>query len=57
MSGVQPAGKLISEQSNGTMTVEIGSTSALVGIAVKGKTVFLATPPLVPYTYTFQPAS
>jgi hypothetical protein len=57
VSGVQPAGKLFSEPATGTMTVEVGSTAVLVGVAVKSKTVFLATPGVVPYTYTFAPAS
>ncbi len=57
VSGVQPSGKLVSEAAKGTMTVELGSSSVLVGIAIKGKTVFLAAPHSVPYTYTFVPPS
>jgi cytoskeletal protein RodZ len=57
VSGVQPAGKALSEPAKGTMTVELGSSSALVGIVIKGKTVFFASPHSVPYTYTFVPPS
>jgi len=57
VSGTQPAGRAISEAANGTMTVEVGSSTVLVGIAIKGKTVFLASPHSVPYTYTFVPPS
>jgi hypothetical protein len=57
VSGTQPAGKLLTESAKGTMTVELGSSSVLVGIVIKGKTVFLAAPQSVPYTYTFVPHS
>ncbi|MGA8724242.1 MAG: helix-turn-helix transcriptional regulator [Acidimicrobiales bacterium] len=57
VSSVQPAGKSLSETAKGTMTVELGSSSVLVGISIKGKTVFLATPHVVPFTYTFVPPS
>ncbi len=57
VSGVQPPGKQLSESANGTMTVEVGSSSVLIGIKVKGKTVFLDAPNNVPFTYTFAPAS
>ena len=57
VSSVQPAGKSLSETAKGTMTVELGSSSVLVGISIKGKTVFLATPHVVPFTYTFVPHS
>jgi hypothetical protein len=57
VSGVQPGGKSFSEPAKGTMTVQLGSSSVLVGIVVKGKTVFLAAPHVVPFTYTFVPPS
>ncbi len=57
VSGVQPGGKSFSEPAKGTMTVQLGSSSVLVGIVVKGKTVFLASPHVVPVTYTFVPPS
>jgi hypothetical protein len=57
VTGVQPGGKSFSEPANGTMTVELGSSSVLVGIVIKGKTVFIASPQTVPYTYTFVPHS
>jgi cytoskeletal protein RodZ len=57
VSGVQPGGKLVSEPAKGTMTVELGSSTVLVGIAIKGKTVFLAAPHSVPFTYTFVPTA
>jgi Helix-turn-helix domain len=57
VSGVQSGGKSLSESAKGTMTVELGSSSVFVGIVIKGKTVFFATPHSVPYTYTFVPAT
>jgi len=57
VSSVQSGGKSLSAPAQGTMTVELGSSAVLVGITIKGKTVFLATPHVVPFTYTFVPPS
>jgi hypothetical protein len=37
------------------MTVEVGSSAVVVGIAVKGKVVFYNAPHATPFTYTFAP--
>lgn len=57
VSGVEPAGKSISVPASGTMTVEIGSTAVVLALTVGGKAVFYNTPHIVPFTYTFVPAS
>jgi cytoskeleton protein RodZ len=57
VSGVQTAGKLLTFASDGTMTVQVGSSAVLVGVTVDKKNVFLNAPKAVPYTYTFAPAS
>ena len=56
-SGVQPAGKVLTFPAQGTMTVQVGASSVLVGITIKGKNVFSDAPKTAPFTYTFQPAS
>jgi hypothetical protein len=55
VSGVQPAAKVLTYPSVGTMTVEIGSSAVLVGIAVKGRNAFTDAPRVAPFTYTFTP--
>jgi hypothetical protein len=57
VSGVQPAGKSLSAPARGTMTVEVGSSAVVVGVTVAGTAVFLDAPHVVPFTYTFAPAS
>ncbi len=57
ISGVQAAGTTLRYPSNGTMTVEVGSSAVVTGITVGKKPVFLNTPPAVPFTYTFAPVS
>ncbi len=57
VSGVQPAGKRITVPASGTMTVQVGSSAVVVGIAVDGKLAFLNAPHTTPYTYTFAPAT
>ena len=55
-SGVEPGGKVLAYPADGVMTVEVGSTAVLVGITIKGKPAFTATPKAIPFTYTFAPA-
>ena len=56
VSGVQPAGKLLSFPAKGTMTVQVGASPVVVGITVNGKAAFVDRPHATPYTYTFTPA-
>ena len=56
VSGVQPAGKLLSFPAKGTMTVQVGASAVVVGITVNGKPAFVDRPHATPYTYTFTPA-
>lgn len=56
VSSVQPAGKQLAYPATGTMTVQVGASSVLVGIVVKGRNVLLVSPHFTPYTYTFVPA-
>ncbi len=53
--GVQPAGKKLVFPAKGTMTVQVGSSSVVVGISVKGQVVFYNAPHVTPYTYVFAP--
>jgi Helix-turn-helix domain len=53
--GVQPAGKKLSFPAKGVMTVQVGSSSVVVGVSVKGKVVFYNAPHITPYTYVFTP--
>ena len=55
VSGVQPAGKGLSFPATGTMTVQVGSSKVIVGVAIKGKNAFVTTPRSAPYTYVFAP--
>jgi cytoskeleton protein RodZ len=55
VSGVQPAGKVLTFPATGTMTVQVGASAVVVGVAIKGKTVFFTTPDVTPFTYTFAP--
>ncbi len=57
VSSVQPANKLLSFPATGTMTVQVGASKVLVGVAIKGKSAFVTTPTATPYTYIFAPAS
>lgn len=54
--GVQPPGKLLSFPAKGTMTVQVGASAVLVGVAVSGKAAYINSPHATPYTYTFAPA-
>ncbi len=54
--GVQPAGKRLAFPAQGVMTVQVGSSSVVVGVSVKGKVVFYNAPHVTPYTYVFTPA-
>lgn len=56
-SGVQPGGKVLTFASQGTMTVQVGSSAVLVGVKVKGKNVFTDAPKTAPFTYVFASAS
>lgn len=56
VSGVQPAGKVLSFPATGTMTVQVGASRVIVGVAIKGKSAFVNTPGSTPYTYVFAPA-
>ena len=44
LSGVQPAAKVLSFPSQGTMTVEVGSSAVLVGVTIKGRSAFTQAP-------------
>ena len=55
VSGVQQAGKLLSFPAKGTMTVQVGSAAVAVAIYIDGKGVFLNSPHVTPFTYTFTP--
>ena len=57
LSGVQPAAKVLSFPSQGTMTVEVGSSAVLVGVTIKGRSAFTQAPSSAPFTYTFAPAA
>jgi hypothetical protein len=57
VSGVQDAGKVLKFRAEGAMTVQVGSSSVLVGVTVNNKTVFYTQPKVVPYTYTFTSAA
>jgi hypothetical protein len=56
LSGVQESGKVLAFPADGTMTVEVGSSAVIVGVTVKGKSVFTDIPKTVPFTYTFSAA-
>jgi hypothetical protein len=53
--GIQPAGMHLGYPAAGIMTVEVGDSAVVVGIAVRGKVVFYDAPRLTPFTYTFTP--
>ncbi|HEX3980728.1 MAG TPA: RodZ domain-containing protein, partial [Acidimicrobiales bacterium] len=55
VEGIQNAGMRLGYPATGTMTVEVGSSAVVVGIAVKGKVVFYNAPHTTPFTYTFAP--
>jgi hypothetical protein len=55
VEGIQPAGMRQGYPATGTMTVEVGSSAVVVGIAVKSKVVFYDAPHDPPFTYTFTP--
>ena len=57
VSGVQPAGKVLSFPAKGTMTVQVGASAVVVGVAINGKAAFINAPHATPYTYTFATAS
>ena len=57
VSAVQDAGRSLVFAATGTMTVQVGSSSVVVGITSGKKTVFSNAPQAVPYTYTFTPLS
>ncbi len=57
VSGVQPAGKLLTFPANGAMTVEVGSSAVVVAVTMDKKAVYYNAPTAVPFTYTFTPAS
>lgn len=56
VSAVEPGGKILAFPSQGTMTVQVGSSRVLVGITVKGKSALLIAPTTTPFTYVFSPA-
>lgn len=55
--GVQPPGKVLTFPNQGTMTVQVGASAVLVGVAIDGKAAFINAPKQTPYTYTFASAS
>jgi Helix-turn-helix domain/Domain of unknown function (DUF4115) len=57
VSGIQPAGEVLTYPAQGTMTVEVGASAVLVGISIKGKAVYINSPHTTPFTYTFTPSS
>jgi len=56
VSAVEPGGKILAFPSQGTMTVQVGSSRVLVGVTVKGKNALLIAPTTTPFTYVFSPA-
>jgi Helix-turn-helix domain/Domain of unknown function (DUF4115) len=54
--GVLPAGQSRSFDATGSITIQIGSSAVVLAIVIKGKPVFLNTPPATPFTYTFTSA-
>jgi hypothetical protein len=46
---------VLSFPATGTMTVQVGSSKVIVGVAIKGKNAFVTTPRSAPYTYVFAP--
>ncbi len=56
VSAVEPGGKILAFPAQGTMTVQVGSSSVLVGVTVKGKNALLTAPTTTPFTYVFTPA-
>ncbi|HLH29444.1 MAG TPA: helix-turn-helix transcriptional regulator [Acidimicrobiales bacterium] len=56
LNSVQPANQVFTYKATGTMTVAVGTSAVVVGVAVKGKPPFLGRPPAVPFTYTFTPS-
>ncbi len=57
VSGVQPAGKLLTFPADGALTVEVGSSAVVVAVTIDKKAVYYNAPSAVPFTYTFTPAS
>jgi hypothetical protein len=57
VEGIQPGGKILTFPANGTMTVQVGSSAVVVAVSVGKKPVFLDTPHVTPFIYTFVPAS
>jgi hypothetical protein len=55
--GIQAPGKLLTFPASGTMTVQVGASAVIVGVAIDGKSAFIDSPRATPYTYTFAPAS
>jgi hypothetical protein len=55
--GVQPPGKVLTFPNQGTMTVQVGASAVLVGVAIDGKAAYINAPHLTPYTYTFASAA
>jgi hypothetical protein len=51
--GVQPPGKVLTFPNQGTMTVQVGASAVLVGVAINGKAAFINAPHVTPFTYTF----
>ncbi len=56
VSAVEPGGKVLAFPSQGTMTVQVGSSRVVVGVTVKGKNALLVAPTTTPFTYIFAPA-
>lgn len=56
ISGIQTGSKIQAFPAQGTMTVQVGSSQAVIIVTVNKKTVFSATPTTTPFTYVFAPA-
>ena len=54
LEGVLQGGQVRTFPSDGSLTVQVGSSAVVVGVSIGGKNVFLTTPKVAPFTYTFE---
>jgi hypothetical protein len=51
--GVLPSGTTKTFAAQGSISIQVGSSAVAVRVSIKGKTVFVNTPRVAPFTYTF----